>query len=241
LKQTLFGRWRAALVASVVIAGLALTGCSNPMVASSTGTNGARALANNFRVVGYAANWTGTADAIPYDKLTNVIYAFAIPDANGNIISLDNTAKLQGMVSLGHAKGVKVSVAVGGWSYNGVELDPTFESLGGNAGARTNLVNNLINLVNQYNLDGIDVDWEYPNNAANYTALMAELGNALKSRGKLLSAAVGASAWSGDAVSADVISRVDFLNIMAYDGDAGAGHSPYSYAVSALDYWVGQR
>lgn len=242
MKQTLFRRWRTALVATVAIAGLALTACSNPMSSGSVRSDSAsRVLANDFRVVGYSANWVGSAEQINYDHLTNIVYAFAIPDSNGNIISMDNSAKLQAIVNYGHAKGIKISLAVGGWSYNGVELDPTFESLGGNAGARTNLVNNLINLVNQYNLDGIDVDWEYPNNAGNYTALMAELGNALKSRGKLLSAAVGASAWSGDAVSADVISRVDFLNIMAYDGDAGAGHSPYSYAVSALDYWIGQR
>jgi hypothetical protein len=27
---------------------------------------------------------------------------------------------------------------------------------------------------------------------------------------------------------------------MAYDGGSGADHSPYSYAVSGLDYWAGR-
>lgn len=236
---------RAGLVAIIAIAALAIAACSNPINSTGQTNSGSRALANNFRIVGYSASWRGTAAEIDFSKLTHVIYAFAIPDANGNIISLENTAKLQSIISLGHAQGVKVSLAVGGWSYNGAELDGTFENLAANAGARSNLVNNLMNLVSQYNLDGIDVDWEYPDagtsSADHYTSLMGELSTALKARGKLLSAAVTASGWAGNAVSTDVMNKVDFLNIMAYDGDAGAGHSPMSYATSALDFWITQR
>jgi GH18 family chitinase len=30
---------------------------------------------------------------------------------------------------------------------------------------------------------------------------------------------------------------LDWINVMAYDGDKGAGHSPYSYTVNGGEYW----
>lgn len=239
--------WTAATIMALAMLGV---GCSNPISLQSpntatAGSAASRSLPANFRIVGYAANWVGSAEQINYDHLTNIIYAFAIPDSNGNIISMDNGAKLQSIVSYSHARGIKVSIAVGGWSYNGAELDGTFEVLAANASARTNLVTKLMALVAQYSLDGVDVDWEYPDagtsSADHYTLLMGELSTALKAKGKLLSAAVCASGWAGNAVSTDVMNKVDFLNIMAYDGDAGAGHSPMSYATGALDFWITQR
>ncbi len=70
------------------------------------------------------------------------------------------------------------------------------------------------------------------------STLMTELGNALHARGKYLTAAVSAQGYYADGIQSAAINAVDFLNIMVYDGDAGAGHSPYSYAVSSLDYWA---
>jgi GH18 family chitinase len=66
---------------------------------------------------------------------------------------------------------------------------------------------------------------------------MQELSNALHSRGKYLSAAVVASGGTGGGVKNEVFGYVDMLNIMAYDG-SDTNHSPYSYAVSSLDYWI---
>ncbi len=242
------GKFFALAGALCAAVALAFAGCSNALSGGGgSGDTPARAisLSSGFKIVGYSASWRGTADEIQFDKLTHVIYAFAIPNTAGNIISLENTSKLQSIVSKAHAKGVKVSLAVGGWSYNGAELDGTFEQLAASPSARTNLVNNLVSLVNQYGLDGVDMDWEYPDagtsSETNYVALMTELSQAMHSRGKLLSAAVVAQGWTANAVTSAVINAVDFLNVMAYDGDAGAGHSPMSYATSALDYWLTQR
>jgi chitinase len=190
-----------------------------------------------FKVVGYEPSWAGAVSDIQFNKLTHINYAFILPNSSGGLNALENPSKLQSMVSTGHANNVKVLIAVGGWN-NGD--DSAFENLAGNASSRTNFVNNLVNLVNQYNLDGVDIDWEYPDNGTssnNYSALMSELSNAMHSRGKLLSAAV--VAVGGASIQANVFGYVDHLNLMAYDG-GGSNHSTYDYAVQSINYWKGR-
>jgi chitinase len=55
----------------------------------------------------------------------------------------------------------------------------------------------------------------------------------------LLTTAVVALGRHGDDILPEVFEIVDFMNIMAYDGD-GQNHSPYEYALQALDYWEGR-
>jgi chitinase len=190
-----------------------------------------------FRVVGYMPSWTGDVNVIQYNKLTHINYAFALPTWNGGLQPLENAWKLQSLVSQAHARNVKVSIAVGGWN-NGD--DGAFESLAANATYRTNFVNALIGMVNQYGLDGVDMDWEYPNEGAsanNYVALMTQLGNELHNRGKILTAAV--VGINGSSILNPVFSIVDFLNLMAYDYNE-FDHSTFSYAQQSLNYWKGR-
>ncbi|MFB9058205.1 glycosyl hydrolase family 18 protein [Mariniflexile ostreae] len=202
---------------------------------------------NGFKVVGYSPSWQGDANNIQYDKLTHINYAFALPRADGSIEPIENVQKLQQVVSLGHQQGVKVLIAIGGWDIgDGGGNDNRFIQLASTAATRTAFVNNVINLVNQYNLDGVDIDWEYPDDQGaagqpqNYLLLMQELSVQLHSRGKLLTAAVVAQGWAGTGILTEVFDAVDFLNLMAYDGGDGALHSPLSYAESSLDYWLGR-
>ncbi len=198
------------------------------------------------KIVGYTPSWLGSANDIDYDRLTHINYAFALPTASGGLQAIENPAKLQSLVSQGHAKGVKVLIAIGGWDLgDGGGNDGRFNTLAASASSRNNFVNNVLSVINQYNLDGADIDWEFPEpvNGApdnNFTLLMGQLSAALHNQGKLLTAAVNGSAWAADGISSQVFGYVDFLNIMAYDGDAGAGHSPYSYAESALNYYKGR-
>src|SRR5687768_7978775 len=107
-----------------------------------------------FKTVGYVPSWAGSASDIQYTKLTHINYSFILPTSTGGLQALDNGSKLQSIVSSGHANGVKVLIAVGGWN-NGD--DSAFESLAANSTYRNNFVNNIVNFVNQYNLDGVDI------------------------------------------------------------------------------------
>jgi len=193
-----------------------------------------------FKVVGYMPSWSGAATDIQYSKVTNVIYAFIRPTTTGGLTAIDNPQKLSDIVSLAHANGVKVSIAVGGWSdLNNAD----FQGTAANASYRAAFINNLVSLINTYNLDGVDIDWEYPSDGvdpANFVTLMTELGSAMHSRGKILTAAVSATGYYANGIQSSVFNAVDWLNLMIYDGGSGADHSPYSYAVSSLDYWQGR-
>ncbi|GAA3762804.1 glycosyl hydrolase family 18 protein [Micromonospora maritima] len=192
-------------------------------------------LPNNFKSVGYMPSWSGSVTSLQYGKLTHVNYAFVLPNGDGSLRAVENPSKLSSLVSLGHANNVKVSIAIGGWNDGD---DSAFEALAANSGARGAFVNNVVAFVDQYNLDGVDIDWEYPDpgaSASNYTLLMQQLGSALHSRGKLLTAAVVAEGYYVTGVPTAVFGSVDWLNVMAYDG--GSPHANYDWSIAAVNGW----
>jgi len=197
-----------------------------------------------FKVVGYQAYWSGSAGSIQYSKLTHINYSFALPQWDGHLKPLNNPGFLQQIVSNAHAVGTKVYIAIGGWSDNGTVIGPTFESLASSASGRSNLVNDAMALVHTYNLDGVDIDWEFPNpgaSANNFAALMQQLASSLHAEGKGLSAAVNATSYYGNNILSSTFSYIDHFNIMAYDNTSEPNHSSYSFAQSTLNYWVSQR
>lgn len=201
---------------------------------------------NRKRVVGYMPSWAGSAEEIDYSRLTHIIYSFAIPNVDGRLKPLDNEAKLARIVELSKASGVKVSIAIGGWSDNGQELDGRFETLASTSQGRENLVRDIMVLYDKYNLDGVDLDWEYPDpgtSSANYNALMSLLRQELDLRGGLLSAAVmggitesGQVLWGAGGITDEALAMMDMVNIMAYDSSNG-NHSSYDWSINCYRYW----
>ena len=122
------------------------------------GTSQAAVLPNGFKSVGYMPSWAGNVASVQYGKLTHINYAFALPNSNGTLQAIPDPGKLSSLVSLGHNNNVKVSLAIGGWNDGN---DSAFEALAANSGSRTTFVNSVLSVVSQYNLDGIDMDWEY--------------------------------------------------------------------------------
>ncbi|MFB9235787.1 glycosyl hydrolase family 18 protein [Plantactinospora siamensis] len=220
---------------STVAAGLLALVTAGATVALAPAAAEAAVLPNNFKSVGYLPSWSGDVNAVQYGKLTHINYAFALPNADGTLRAVDNPGKLSSLVSLGHANNVKVSIAIGGWNDGD---DSAFEALAGNSGARGAFVNNVIGFVNQYNLDGVDIDWEYPDpgtSANNYASLMQQLSTALHARGKLLTSAVVSEGYYLQGVPTTVFGYVDWLNIMAYDG--GSPHANYDWSIASVNGW----
>jgi chitodextrinase len=190
-----------------------------------------------FKVIGYMPSWAGDVSAVQYSKLTHINYAFLLPNADGSLQAIDNSSKLSSLVSAAHANGVKVMISVGGWNDGN---DNGFETLAGNSTYRSNFVNNISSFVSQYNLDGADIDWEYPDagtSANNYVSLMTALATKLHGQGKLLTAAVVGT--GGESILSSVFAQVDFLNLMAYDYN-NYDHSTYTYASQSIAYWKGR-
>ncbi|MFC3502845.1 glycosyl hydrolase family 18 protein [Micromonospora krabiensis] len=223
-------RRRSALAAGL----LALTTAAAGLVLTPTAAE-AVVLPNNFKSVGYLPSWAGSVNSVQYNKLTHINYAFVLPNSNGTLRAVENPSKLSSLVSLGHANNVKVSIAIGGWNDGD---DSAFEALAANAGSRTTFVNSVVSFVNQYGLDGVDMDWEYPDpgtSANNYALLMQQLSNALRPQGKLLTAAVVSEGYYVQGVPTSVFGYVDWLNIMAYDG--GSPHANYDWSINSVNGW----
>ncbi|MFA6435481.1 MAG: glycosyl hydrolase family 18 protein, partial [Elusimicrobiales bacterium] len=201
-------------------------------------TNTSAGTAGSFKVVGYLESWgaSGFEDHLLYKYLTHVNYAFVVPTASGGLSPTydDGGTQLNDLVARAHAAGVKVSVSVGGWNDGN---DSAFRTIAASPSLRATLINNLYNYVVSYNLDGVDIDWEFPTGAeTNYASLMSELSARMKNAGKLVTAAVLPTETGG--VTSAVFPYVDFIVIMAYN--MGNPHSTESGAQSALTFWANQ-
>lgn len=63
----------------------------------------------------------------------------------------------EGLIYLAHAAGVEVYPSIGGWS-----LSDPFPAMAANPEARKRFASQCVDLIKNYNFDGIDLDWEYP-------------------------------------------------------------------------------
>jgi len=84
----------------------------------------------------------------------------------------------------------------------------------------------IIDLVEKYDFDGVDVDWEYPATAAdweNYDSFMQKLDEGMNAGGRerILSTALS----SGNlGLSKETFERIDQIQFMAYDGNDADGY-----------------
>ncbi|MGC1240320.1 MAG: glycosyl hydrolase family 18 protein [Chryseosolibacter sp.] len=229
-----------SLVLSVVF------GCQQPTATKSVSSSPASAA---FKVIGYLPGRSVDTASIQFDKLTHINFSFAIPAKNGGgLDALRNWDKLTALVKKAHASNVKVFISVGGWSIGDAPGDDSrFHRLAANAEERNLFVTKTMQLVRRFDLDGVDMDWEYPDienrSAEDNVLLMRQLGDSLHAIGKELTAAVVHYGNQGEGTKDEIFEIVDWLNLMAYDDDKGqpVPHSPYSLAERSIHYWVKER
>ena len=123
----------------------------------------------------------------------------------------------------------KMVLAVGGYGADGF----SDASLDGN---RYLFTESIINMVKELELDGVDIDWEYPafhawntqkarpEDTQNFTSLMKELREKLyrlphpKNKKYLLTFASGTQDWYFQNVEVNKVEKyVDYINVMTYD------------------------
>lgn len=204
------------------------------------------------KVVAYYPSWRSDQSKLHYDIVTHVIYAFAIPTAEGGLRPLEGVEQVPGLILSAHESGAKVLLGVGGWSYQDVPLESTFLSATETPNKTSAFADAIVSMCEKYGFDGVDMDWEHPrvdgSSAAQYENLMLILAEKLHSRGRLLTSAVLSGAtpdgniyYDAAAHSDKVLAAVDWINVMAYDGGDGERHSGYEFAVRAAGYWRDTR
>jgi chitinase len=184
---------------------------------------------------------------IAADKLTHINYAFA-DVKEGRIVEgfgrdAENLKLLTGLRR--QHPHLRILISVGGWTWSGNFSDAalTVEN-------RHRFTQSAIEFVRRHDIDGVDIDWEYPglrgnNNLhrpedrENFTAMMQELRQALDAEGRardrryLLTFAAGAFPDFIAKTEMDKVQTVvDFVNLMTYDfrtSDPIAGHHANLY------------
>ncbi len=103
---------------------------------------------------------------------------------------------------------------------------------------RRRSIERCLELTARYELCGVDIDYEYPDNETQwrrYGVFLRELSDALKKEGRMLSTAL--SPW-GITLQPEEIRCLDYVNIMAYDlGDKQGRHSTYTLADTSIAYF----
>ncbi len=184
---------------------------------------------SQFRVLAYV---TGSIvpETIPYDRLTHINYAFLIPNEDGSFAPFANGWKLKKIVSDAHEAGVEVMISVGGWGW-----EKEFEVMAADPATRKVFVENLVAFVEEYNLDGVDMDWEYPlpgESAETFLLLSQELRAAFPD--KELTTAVVSYGATGEGMLPETFPLYDTINVMTYDGP---DHGSMQQFNDGLAYW----
>jgi chitinase len=176
------------------------------------------------------------ASNIPYHQLTHIVHSNIAPAwaADGTLFIpegfLDPT-----LISRAHSAGVKVELCVSGGPglFVTIDADPTL---------RATFAQNIAAFAIANGYDGVDFDYEVPNNQAQaeqFTALIQDLRELMPAGQYLISAAVSSS--PGDYGVYDfpgMTPLLDFYNVMTYDFHGAwtnhAGHNSPLY-LSPLD------
>lgn len=184
-------------------------------------------------IVAYVTSWSDiTPD--PSD-FTHLNYAFGHVNESYDGVKIDNFERFKQMIKLKEDNPhLKVLLSIGGWGSG------RFSEMAANDSLRKSFAENCARLIEEYQFDGIDIDWEYPtidwagissspDDTKNFTLLMSDLRNAITSD-RLLTLASSATAKYVDFKS--IVPIVDFVNLMTYDMSAGEAHHAPLYSSS---------
>ncbi|HTE00697.1 MAG TPA: glycosyl hydrolase family 18 protein [Mucilaginibacter sp.] len=192
-----------------------------------------------FRVIGYLRTQnilSAEANQVDYSRVTHINIAFINPDSTGNFEQFPN---LKVFADKMHKQHVKVLASIGGGSA------PAYYTTLLSSENRAAFIKKLVSLTEGYHLDGIDVDLEGERVDANYEGFITALSAALKSKNKLLTAAV-ATVYK-DRYTDKALGLFDFISIMSYDKtgpwrpENPGPHAPYQMAVDDMNYWAGEK
>lgn len=188
-------------------------------------------------MVYYMARNSYAPEEISVGQLTHIIFSFTEVIDNKMAFKHPESGKsLRKLVSQKQRNpGLKVMVACRGWGGSG-----GYSEMAANEENRKIFVESVIDFINEYDLDGLDIDWEYPGlpgignpyrpeDKENFTALIKELREAMDATGKELTLTFAAAGWEkyfDHLETVEVMKYADYMNIMTYD--FVGGNAPFT-------------
>ena len=197
----------------------------------------------SFKKVAYwSPDDSDNLEDVDFDALTHIIYASISVSANGSLEELDDADEdlLQELVDYADAAGIKVGISLGDGD------DNNFNTIAESSSITNDFVNEVDDFVEDYDLDGVDINWQTiddDDESDNLEELLEELEEALSEDSRFLSMTVtsGEDDSQADEVDNDLFDYVDFVNVMAFDStDSDDLHSSLEDAEDAITYWTGR-
>ena len=185
---------------------------------------------NEKVVIAYVTSWSSVIPDPAH--LTHINYAFGHVTNSFNGVRIDNPERLKAMVALKDVKPeLKVMLSVGGWGSG------RFSEMAATAENRKSFAKSCLQVVEEFGLDGIDIDWEYPtsdmagisaspDDTDNFTLLMKELRKTLPADKQLTMASPANAKYVN---FHEVTQYLDFVNIMNYDMASAPQHHSGMY------------
>ena len=182
---------------------------------------------NDIAVIGYFAGRSTALDSFPVEKLTHLIFSFC--HLKGDKLSVDRAADtvcIQKMVSFKQKyPSLKIILSLGGWG-GCKDCSTVFATRKG----RKTFARSTRAVMEYFQTDGIDLDWEYPVIAGfpghahsdadkkNFTALITKLRKELGIKYEISFAAGGFDHFIDSSIEwKKVMKKADKVNVMSYD------------------------
>ncbi|EGF92367.1 glycosyl hydrolase family 18 family protein [Asticcacaulis biprosthecium C19] len=177
---------------------------------------------------------------LDWTMLDGIATGFVLPRADGSLNTDEVAPYLKDLVTQAHAHNDVVYVSIGGASGYG----DAFQQIARDPARRGRFVAEVRQLVETYQLDGVDLDWEYwtwqhsqnkggrdPDESPLLGVLLKDLRAGLPQSVKL-SVDIFAGDWTGAQYTADIQDHVDHVNLMAYDFTGAWASSPVGHHAS---------
>lgn len=189
----------------------------------------ATAQAQPPRLIGYVMDRPAPLQ-LSANKLDVVNFAFAVvaPDGRVYLPETVDPARLHAVVAKRMDNpGLKVVLSIGGWGAG------NFSEAAASVAARTRFIDSCVALMDRFDLDGVDIDWEYPglgdagishgpDDRRNFTLLLEELRTRLDHEGGgqrhyLLTIAAAEGRFAQGLELPRIAASLDWINLMTYD------------------------
>lgn len=224
-----FKKLRATAIAGLIA-------CIPFMMAATIGSHKAdKYKKKKYVIIGYVGGYHGLIDTSLVDpsKLTHINYAFVNIKNNRAWLQTPktDTANFRYLNSLKKKNpNLKILISIGGWGWSGNFSDAVLTDT-----AREAFAASAVDIVRKYDLDGVDIDWEYPNDIGagnvfrkedkqNYTlmfeALRRDLNTVQKEKGRkmfLTTAVGGFKRFLKNTEMGRAARSLDYVSLMSYD------------------------
>src|SRR5262245_928132 len=179
-------------------------------------------------------------ETINFGLYTHLCHAFVVADEEGTIRQ-NRSCPSRELVADTHQAGVRVLISLGGWGW-----DKQFAAIVSKPEAEDRYVKAVMAIVDEYDYDGIDLDWEYTDTLEEILGferlcgrLREQLDQLGQKKGRHLFQTMAAAAnpptlkWLSNEL---LLETMDWVNVMTYDmaGDwtSYAGHHSPLFASS---------